>query len=478
MALKLRVILPGAIALALTLAVNASAEPARSPNIVVFLVDMLRPDHLGLYGYSKNTSPNLDRLGQRGVVFENARAAAPWTLPSTVSLLTGLLPSEHGARDRRVDEETRAITYPAEPAVWLPRRFAEHGYDTVAFHSHAYLLRSVSSIHKAFKEYYYTPAEKGAPSGFKLGTPQVNEHMYLDTLYPPVERWLDSHSGRPFLMYIHVIDVRGPYKELHLLDEDRGAVKRGLANGTLAFPKQRGLDMYQATDIPHPDKSVLYDGHIRFVDDYLGKLHRKLEALGIADDTYLVFTSDHGEGFGEHRNDWGHGKYVYDANVRVPLVLLSHRSLQAAPRRIASHVNTVGLLPTLAALAGIELEGVYAKRSFQRLLESTSEPSPWKYPSVSSGSYGDRFDAITLDGRYKLISDRQSGAREFFDLREDPGERRPMDLDRQPAEIRARLDRLVAVRLELERSTVPAASEIHELDEDSIRALEALGYLQ
>lgn len=478
MALKLRVILPGAMAIAMIAAVAASAEPARSPNFVVFVVDMLRADHLGLYGYSKNTSPNLDRLGQKGAVFENATSAAPWTLPSTISLLTGLLPSEHGAGDRKVDEKTRAITYPAEAVTWLPRRFAEHGYTTVAFHSHPYLLRSVSNVHKAFEEYYFTPDEKGVSNTFRLGTRQSNEHMYLDTLYPPVERWLDGHGERPFFMYIHVIDAHGPYKDLRLLDEDRAIVESGLVNGTVAFLKVRDGDMYQSTDLPNHNKSYLYDGHIRFVDEHLGMLHRKLETLGIAEDTYIVFTSDHGEGFGEHHNYWGHGKYLYDTHVRVPLVMLSHRSVQAAPRRIANHVNTVGLLPTLAALAGIDLEDFYSSRGFQTLLLSDSRSSEWKYPSVSSGSLGDRFDAITIDGRYKLISDRLSGAREFFDLREDPGERRPMDLDSQPAEIRARLDRLVADRLELERSTVPAASEIHELDEDSIRALEALGYLQ
>ena len=158
--------------------------------------------------------------------------------------------------------------------------------------------------------------------------------------------------------------------------------------------------------------------------------------------------------------------------------MLSHRIVQAAPRRIAGHVNTVGLLPTLAALARIDLDDFYSSRGFQTLLLSDFRSPEWKYPSVSSGSHGDRFDALTIDGRHKLISDRQSGTQEFFDLREDPGERRPMDLDSQSAEIRARLDRLVADWLELERSAVPAAPEIHELDEDSIRALEALGYLQ
>jgi len=238
---KQRAIIPGAIALAIAMTlvgcVAEPDEPARPPNFVVVVVDMLRPDHLGLYGYAKNTSPNLDRLGRKGVIFENATSAAPWTLPSTVSLLTGLLPSEHGAGDRKIDEETRAISYPNEAVAWLPERFAQHGYDTVAFHSHPYLLRSVSNIHKAFGEYYFTPDEKSASDSAQPGEFHANERMFLDTLYPPVERWLDGRDDRPFFMYIHAIDVHGPYQELRVLDEDRAIVERDLAYHTLAFPK-------------------------------------------------------------------------------------------------------------------------------------------------------------------------------------------------------------------------------------------------
>jgi arylsulfatase A-like enzyme len=236
--------------------------------------------------------------------------------------------------------------------------------------------------------------------------------------------------------------------------------------------------MYQASYVPNPGKSYLYDGHIRFVDDHLGMLHRKLESLGIADDTYIVFTSDHGEGFGEHGDYWGHGKYLYDAQIRVPLVLLSHRNLRAAPRRIVGHVNTVGLLPTLAALAGIELDEPYASRGFRSLLLASSGSSEWRYPSVSSGSLGGQLDAITLDGRYKLITDHQNDTREFFDLLEDPSERSPIDPERQPAAVRARLDELIAYQSTPQRSVTAAAPETHELDEREIRALEALGYVQ
>jgi arylsulfatase A-like enzyme len=454
------------------------AQPARPPNFVVVVVDMLRPDHLGLYGYAKNTSPNLDRLGKQGIVFENATSAAPWTLPSTVSLLTGLLPSEHGAGDARVNEETREISYPNDTVTWLPQLFAEHGYDTVAFHSHPYLRRAVSNIHMAFEEYFYTPDEKADVRNAQGELPKLNEHVFLETLYPPVESWLDTRSDRPFLMYIHAIDVHGPYEDRRILEEDEASVESGIKHHTVSFPKQVRLDRYQGSDVHNPSKSYLYDGHIRFVDDHLGMLHRKLTKLGIAEDTYIVFTSDHGEEFGEHQKYWGHGRYLYDSQIRVPLALLSHRNVQASPRRIASHVNTVGLLPTLASLADITLDERYASRGFEQLLLSDSDPPDWNYTSVSSASHYNRFDSLTIDGRYKLISDRKDDTREFFDLREDPTERSPIDVASQPAEVRARLDELLAAQSNLEQTAVAVETQTHTLSDSEIQALEALGYVQ
>jgi arylsulfatase A-like enzyme len=467
-----------ATGLALLGAPPASAGPDRRPNFVIFVVDMLRADHLGVYGYPKRTSPNLDRLAESGIVFERAYSAAPWTLPSTVSLLTGLVASEHGAGERRVDAQTRRITFPADPDVWLPTRFAAQGYATAAFHSHPYLRRGVSTIHEAFEEYYDSVGDAPSTAGASHWTPHAAEHMFLDALYPLVERWIAGHRDRPFLIYIHAIDVHGPYARVRLLDEDRPRVARMLAAGEHPFRKMPGTELYASTDQRDAHKSYLYDGHIAAVDDHLGRLHAALAAHGLADDTYLVFASDHGEGFGEHGDYWGHGRYVYDEQIRVPLVFLSHRRLRDAPRRTASHVNTVGLLPTLADLAGIALEEPHASRGFAALVGAAPARAAWRYDSVSAASLEDRFDAITLDGRYKLITDRKSGAREFYDLAADPGERAPLALQSATPEVRRRLEELVARRGALEGERRPTPSQTQALDDDAVRALEALGYLR
>lgn len=456
----------------------SACSETRKPNFVIFLVDMLRPDHLGVYGYSKNTSPNLDRLAQEGIVFENAYSPAPWTLPSTVSLLTGLLPSEHGATHRTLDEVTQQITFPANPDVWLPRKFTIHGYKTAAFHTHQYLRRDVSNIHKAFEEYYYPPDRFTERQDFVHGGAPWTKYMYLDTLYPPCKEWLERNYDQSFLLYIHVLDVHGPYHELHLLQEDRERVRNGLADGSIELQRMKNVDMYAPTDREDPHKSYLYDGHIHWMDAYLQELMETLEDLGVAEDTYVFFTSDHGEEFGEHHDYWGHGRYVYNSQVRVPLVILSHRDVKSSPRRILNHVNTVGLLPTMAELAGIELEEFYGKRGFSRLLDSGEPVKDWRYLSVSETARGDGFDAVMVEPSLKLITNHEHGTRELYDLEEDPWELQPLDPSRWSRTHRAGLRELKALRQALSSSREIQALEGRNLDPEAVEALKALGYLQ
>ena len=471
---------------ALTLALGAAslafsligcAQP-RKPNVIVFVVDMLRPDHLGIYGYPKNTSPNLDRVARKGVIFDHAFSAAPWTLPSTVSLLTGLLPSEHGATRKIIDQKTQVITFPSDPDIWLPRIFKENGYATVGFHTHQYLRRDVSNIFKAFDEYYYPPAEHVKLQQYTQGSAPWTQYMYLDTLYPACEKWLEKNSKKAFFMYIHVIDVHGPYSEIRLLDQDEAFVRRGLADGSIEFQKMPQVDMYSPTDTKDPYKFYLYDGQIHYMDAYLGSLMSKLEELGISRDTYVVFAADHGEEFGEHHDYWGHGKYLYNTQISVPLVLLSHANLKDMPRRITNHVNTVGLLPTMAEIVGIKVGQPYSGRSFSSLLVERNEPRDWRYLSVNETARAHGLDAITIDGRFKLITDLSTEQYELFDLQDDPREIHPVDLQGLQGEQAGRFRELLALRRALEERHEAKELGNFEMDPATLDALKTLGYTE
>lgn len=455
------------------------SRPAR-PNVIVFLVDMLRPDHLGLYGYSKDTSPNLDRLAGEGVVFDRAFAPAPWTLPSTVSLLTGLHPSEHGADEPLMEDGTRAIAFPSAEGLWLTADFREAGYRTVAFHSHRYLHRSVSDIHTAFEEYHYAPERFVETTDFSAGTSHWTDHMYADTLYPQAEEWLRESAGAgPFFMYLHLIDVHGPYNRLRLLPEDEEKVRRGIARGEIELPRMDGVDMYAPTDREDPHKSYLYDGHIRETDRYLGRLQELLDELGIAEDTWLVFTSDHGEGFGEH-GYWGHGRYVYNDQTRVPLVLMSHATAREHSRRIGRVVNTVGLLPTLARLAGIPVGDDVGRRGFDGLVTDSAPASALRLSYSETSRRGGR-DALILGDRYKLITEWDDGERHLYDLIDDPAELEPLDPSAGSTDTRDARDllpRLVDLRAALRAAMEEHEASLRQLSPEAIKTLEELGYIR
>lgn len=457
---------------------EAKQESAsRRPNFIVVVIDMLRPDHLGVYGYEKQTSPNLDRWASSGLVFENAYSAAPWTYPSTVSLFTGLFPAEHGADKREVRREPFELrmSLMSDPDAWLPRQFERAGYRTAAFHSHRFLHRSVSNIYEAFGEYYYTPEARIGAKDLAREPAPWNEAMYVDTLYATFEPWLERQGRRPFLAYLHLIDVHGPYTHLRLLEEDIPEVEEGLRKGNFAFKKMPTIDMYEpAAHGPH--KSYLYDGHMAMVDEYLGKLREKLETLELAEDTYVIVTSDHGEGFGEHDDYWGHGKFVFDSEIRVPLIFLGHKSLEDQPARTAELVTTVGLFPTLAEMAEIQLrDDTVASRSFLDVLDPDLGVRRRRAVVAETRFSGHRA-AFMLQPRYKLIAEPQGDS--IYDLQQDPREQTPWELKTFRSSNGDALDELLALRDAYRDSDPIAPASTRQIEESDIEALRGLGYLQ
>jgi arylsulfatase A-like enzyme len=409
-------------------------------------------------------------LARQGIVFDNAYAPCPWTYPSVVSLLSGLFPSSHGATLLKLKE--RKIVNP-KPNIWLPRVFKEKGYTTVCFHTHPYLRKEVVNIHLGFDE-YYDPSEK------KRGERQFSDFMFFDTLYPPCERWLEENYQKPFFMYIHIIDVHGPYNKARVLEEDKELLNK-LIKEKYAFPKLKNGMFASATPYPNPYKSLFYDGHISYVDKYFGKLFNKLQTLGIGKNTLLILTSDHGEGFGEH-NCWNHGGNVYEHQIRIPLIFCSHEFAKQKSGRISGIVNTVGLIPSLLDMLGINIDNYVEGKSFFPLI--LSDNNKWRYNSLSDGCYGkelkDSPDAFMVDTHLKLITKKKSGAQYLFNLKEDPREMHPITLNgkisRQSKET---LKYLGSKRKNFLREINKNKKEraFKKLKKDTIKDLKTLGYL-
>jgi len=435
------------------------------PNFIVFLVDMLRADHLGVYGYPKRSSPHIDQLARQGIVFDNAYAPCPWTLPSVVSLLSGLVPPSH----RALFENDHVIL--PSPDAWLPPLFKQRGYTTVCFHTHPYLRRESTNLHLGFDQYHDPSRQKRDLNGF-------SQHMFMDTLYPACEHWLERNHRKRFFMYIHVIDVHGPYGKIRVLDEDRQQFDDLLKSGW-RVPRLPNRLFMSSSRHAYPQKSFLYDGHLFSVDRYVGKLFEKLNTLGIRDNTVMAVTSDHGEGFGEH-NGWRHGQNVFDEQVRIPLILLAHEQIRRRAGRRRGLVNTTGLLPTLLDMIGISAADRSDVPSFLRLISADSDDH--RYPSLSDWCLKNRTpdnpDAFMLNKRFKLITHKSTGVHFLYDLKTDPGELHPITLSSKAhPRLKDILRKLIHQRKAYLKSLHHHSGTVRKLKADEMRDLETLGYL-
>lgn len=361
----------------------------RSPgrfNLLVVLVDTLRADHLACYGYSRDTSPTIDGLAAEGILFEECLAPAPWTIASTATLLTGLEPFAHGF--------VRPEFAPLAPAaVTIAEVLRDRGYRTAGFSGNM-LISELSGFDQGFSP-LHTDVWGKAP-----------------TLNAGAIPWLRENGPRGrFFLYMHYFDPHDPY------DDPEGLWRSyaGLAPGAPAGEERcRNGDIEEAFQsmrdgedpgLTAADKVRLvdrYDGEIRFVDGEIGKLLAEVRALGLEDETVVVFTSDHGEQFFEH-GGMKHGSSLFREELHVPLVFRvpGGRKGERRPER----VGLVDVFPTVLGLLGIDAPGPVDGRD---VLGSPPDPGRLAFSETSHGW-------ATLDGLQKegqeLLSVRGPGGK-------------------------------------------------------------------
>lgn len=374
-------------------------------NILLISLDTLRADHVGAYGYSRDTTPNIDALAGRGVVFENAISQSSWTRPAHMSMFTGLHPIEHGvvglSDRRRLADDTPT----------LARILSEHGYTTAAF-------TGGINVSRVF----------GFDQGF--GEFRSNGKYFRDNL-EETRYWLNEHRDERFFLFWHGYDAHTPYPG-HAMDR--------AALGVAEQPPRVGLRrVCKREDAPRRIARFIdeYDSAVRRGDRYVGKLLAELARLDLLEKTILVFTSDHGEEFLEHRGCF-HVNTLYREVLHVPLVVVAPG---LAPRRVAAPVPaSVAIGPTILDLAGIEehsLPGpslasalVGGKLPLREIVSETRR-------SVESGRGRGHVRSVTT-ATEKLVDWITLGRRERYDLLTDPTER-------SPQENGADVDRLMAV---------------------------------
>ncbi|HYG64316.1 MAG TPA: sulfatase [Thermoanaerobaculia bacterium] len=427
----------------------------RRPDVIVYLVDTLRADHLGCYGYPRETSPRIDAFAAESVLFENAVAQSAWTRPAVTSILTGLDPHSHGVQER-LDALPMSLDT-------LPEILRREGYQTAAFVSSAVIT-----------------AKFGFDQGFDTFQQRVKETIEAER--PTSEwvneealRWLEQRDpDRPFFLFLHTLDPHMPYQPPEPFrrrlapDADPRA---GLLENVVALRDgQRPSSAREREEI-----SALYDAEIAANDAAFGRLIAELRARGLYDPLVLVFVSDHGEELLDH-GGWEHGASLYQELIHVPLMLkLPGRT--GAGRRIGETVRQVDVLPTLLDVLGGKIPPGIQGRSLLPLLQSPSR-RPRRPPAAFSSLDvdGRRIESAILQDRkliHTLAHDRRPAGLELYDLAADPGERRNLAAA-DPATVRG-LSWLLEQRA---RAGTPEKPPQVPLDPELEKQLRALGYLR
>jgi arylsulfatase A-like enzyme len=367
----------------------------RRPNVVVYVVDCLRADHVGAYGYPLGTTPNLDALADDGVLLSNLTSCAPWTKPSTACLFTSLLPTFHQART--VDDAL------ARERTTVAEVFRDAGYSTVAWVANPVIDPRVFFFDQGFDRWVDLRS-------FDERARRENIHD-IETDAAEITRrvvpWLEEHRKETFFLYLHSLDLHFGYQPRPPFDA------KFVSRDSTGLERDRQL----------------YDNELAYNDAEIGKLVAELKRLGLYDDTLLFVTSDHGEEFGEH-GATRHGKTLFQQALHIPgiLKLPDSRHRGRRPGALASNIDAA---PTLLALAGVDVPEEFQGRSLLDVIEKNVARTDRR---VFSEVVAPNFVSYAVrDQRYKhvktLVPDLSAS---LFDLEADPGETRNLLAETPP----------------------------------------------
>jgi len=379
---------------------------------ILLVVDTLRADHLGCYGYHRETSPNIDRLAEEGVLFENAYPSDVPTQPSFTSMFTGQRGIHTGIVSHSKTENL------SESVPYLTEILAQNGITTAAV-STLYMMRRWFA--RGF-HYYMNPV-----AGVRGRLQQVDAEEINGMAIP----WIKDHKDEDFFLFIHYWDPHSIYRPPE-------PYRRLFYDGNETDPNNHSLDVLKSLPVWPFTKRQLdrikegitdieyviaqYDGEIRYVDDQVGELLNLLEDLKIMDETLIVFTSDHGESLGEHHFYFDH-QDVYEPTVHVPLII-KHPEKLPEGRRISDLIqSTLSIAPTILHYFKIDVPKTMYGRDLVKVAlgEEMGEGEIYVNQGLWTGKR-----AIRL-GRWKLIKtlDKafwETPEIELYDLETDPGE--------------------------------------------------------
>jgi arylsulfatase A-like enzyme/Tfp pilus assembly protein PilF len=400
-------------------------------NIILFTIDTLRADHLECYGYQGVKTPQINRLAEEGILFEQNIVQAPLTLPSHSSIMTGTYPLYHGIRDN-------GGFYLDESHTTIAEAMKSQGYATAAFIA-AFVLDSKWGLDQGF-DYYYDNFDLTKYKTVSLDSVQRRGDEVLSEAY----RWLGENGHQKFFTWIHLYDPHTPYDPPE------------------PYKSQYGGKRYR-----------LYDGEIAYVDQLMGEFRQFMEESGLWERTLIVFTADHGESLGEHEES-AHGFFIYDSDVRVPLIVRFPGS-KLAGRTITSQVRSIDIMPTvLNAVGANPPESVQGESFLPLMLGHEEEADRLAYSETYWPRYHYGWSELKLlrKGQYKFIDAPKP---ELYDVLENPGETE--NLVNQKASLGIEMKRQLEALIEQYSREDIASIEPQKIDNDSLIKLQALGYI-
>ncbi|HYM60267.1 MAG TPA: sulfatase-like hydrolase/transferase [Thermoanaerobaculia bacterium] len=388
------------------------------PPVILISIDTLRSDHLPAYGYKGVETPALDRFRGDAILFRNAYSHCPMTLPSHLSMLTGLLPPEHGVRDNV------GFRFDSSKTPAIQSLLHKRGYATGAAVS-SYVLRGETGISGGFD--FYDDVMNIHP-GARFRDYQRSGFATEEI----AEKWIDAHKTSPLFFFFHIYEPHVPY------------------------------------DPPEPYRSRYtnrYDGEIATADAVIGRLFDHLRSQGLYDDALIIVTSDHGEGLGDHGEEQ-HSILLYREAIQVPL-MLKLPGAKLAGTAVDAPAELIDILPTVTSLLGFEQHGAGGGISLVSLINSKA---PWRsvyseseYPRLHFGWSGLR---SVVDGHMQLIE--SAAQNELYDLTVDKAEKTDIATSRRRE--------LAALREALARFPAAEAAPSAVTPEESAK-LAALGYV-
>ncbi len=397
----------------LVLALAAGGPAAGQPrtNIILLVCDQMRADRLHVYGNSRATSPNIDRMAAEGVRFERFYSAAPWTAPSYSSMLTSQYPSRHGVTiffPKAVDAQKSKTIMLAE---WLRKA----GYETAAFVNNSVAGKNITGRgFDLYDEGQLRPPSITERSG--LANPEYQAPAATDRLL----RWLDGPHSKPFFLFALYWEPHSPYNPPPEHDLFKSSAYPDVTNtgwDILTGRLFRWADLGDNKAIER--MTELYDGKIHFVDEYVGKLLDKLRSSGLQRNTVVMLTSDHGELLYSHPEDYltfDH-RSLYDQVMHVPGILWGSDTPRG--KTVSAMAHHIDITPTFLAVAGLP-----AKPDAQGV--SLVPVSQGKTNEIHQHVFGEQDILEPLrsvrDSRYKLILNERTGTQQLFDDQADPGE--------------------------------------------------------